>query len=40
MVEPFQEELRVHVTLLLDAIEGVGGPIQPIGVTWEAAGGK
>ncbi len=37
-MEPFQEELGVHVALLLDAIEGVGGPIQPIGLTWEAAG--
>ncbi len=38
MVEPFQEQPGVHVALLLDAIEGVGGPIQPIGITREAAG--
>ncbi len=34
-MKPFQEELGVYVTLLLDAI---GGSIQPIGITWEAAG--
>ena len=22
----------------MDTVEGVGGPIQPIGITWEAAG--
>ncbi len=31
-MKPFQEELGVHVILHLDAIEGVGGPIQPIGI--------